>query len=93
MDNGLDIEKDDLVYSNFKSEFEKYILSSKLNNIVGLDNFLRTDICMGCTQFIDSIYMKDFVQVVSGDYRYHERLNPKIEYSIPTKLVSNIPLI
>jgi hypothetical protein len=70
------LEKDisDAVYDNFKLEVEKWIISSPFNTLSGLDSFTRKDIIIGCTQFIDTIYMQGPVQVIKGDYRYHDRL-------------------
>lgn len=83
----------DSVYENFKSEAENWILSSKLNLLSGLNSFARKDIIIGCTQFIDAQYMKGPVQIIEGDYRYHARLNPSIEYNVPGCLRPNVPLI
>lgn len=88
------INKDisDKVYDDFKIECEAWILSSKLNTLSGLDAFARKDICIGCTQFIDAIYMKGPVQVLRGDYRYHERLKQCIFKDVGS-LIPSIPLI
>ena len=64
----------DQVYTDFKQECEEWIFSSKLNNLKGIDTFTRKDVIIGCTQFIDNLYMQGPVQVLRGDYRYHERL-------------------
>jgi hypothetical protein len=87
------IDKDitNQVYNNFKKEMTGWILSSKLNTITGLDNFDRIDIINGCTQFIDSIYMKGQPQVLVGDYRYHDRLGNW--GTRPGLLKENIPLV
>jgi hypothetical protein len=74
MSGKLDRDISDTVYDNFKTEAKQWILGSQLNSLTGLDNFLRTDICIGCTQFIDTIYMKSQPQILVGDYRYHDRL-------------------
>jgi hypothetical protein len=70
----LDKDITDAVYDNFKQETEKWILSSPFNTLSGLDNFVRKDIIIGCTQFIDNLYMQGPVQVLQGDYKYHHRL-------------------
>lgn len=70
----LDKDISNSVYDNFKLEAEKWILGSSLNRLKGLTNFPRKDIIIGCTQFIDSLYMKGTVQVLEEDYRYHQRL-------------------
>jgi hypothetical protein len=87
----LETDISDSVYVNFKKEMESWLQSSKLNNIVNLDSFTRTDICIGCTQFIDSLYMQGPVQVLQGDYRYHIRLGNT--FTTVDKLIQKIPLI
>lgn len=89
------INKDisDQIYEDFQSKFKDWLKKSKLINLKGLDSFRRSDICIGCTQFIDTIYMDGPVQVIEGDYRYHIRLNPKLVYSVPGNLKPSIPLI
>jgi hypothetical protein len=87
------INKDitDTVYDNFKEEMTDWLLASTLNTLTGFENFSRVDIITGCTQFIDSIYMKGPVQVIEGDYRYHGRLGNT--YKTPGNLEKYIPLI
>jgi hypothetical protein len=58
----------------FKHQASNWILSSTLNQLSGFDNFNRLDVIIGCTQFIDNIYMQCQPQVLVGDYRYHDRL-------------------
>lgn len=88
------IDKDisDLVYDRFKTETERWILSSKLNSIQGLEAFQRKDIIIGCTQFIDSTYMNGPVQTIWGDYRYHQRLGLSYVRE-PGTLMKDIPLL
>lgn len=88
------IDKDisDLVYDQFKTETERWILSSKLNSIQGLEAFQRKDIIIGCTQFIDSTYMNGPVQTIWGDYRYHQRLGLSYVRE-PGSLMKDIPLL
>jgi len=89
----LDKNITDSVYNNFKIETEQWLTSSTLNTLSGLEAFSRKDIIIGCTQFIDTQYMKGPVQVLKGDYRYHWRLNPDISYSVPGYLRPGVPLI
>jgi hypothetical protein len=87
-----DISND--VYVNFKREMSDWIMNSKLNRISGLDSFNYIDIIIGCTQFIDNIYMQGPVQNMQGDYRYHERLGLVSQTNIDYKtLLPSIPLI
>lgn len=82
----------DNVYTDFKEKCEEWVVSSKLNNLTGLNSFLRKDIIIGCTQFIDSQYMLGPVQVLRGDYRYHERLGLAYVKDVGS-LIPDIPLI
>jgi len=88
------LEKDisDQVYTNFKTECKEWLLKSKLNTLKGLDTFNRTDIIIGCTQFIDNIYMQGPVQVLRNDYRYHQRLGLAYVKDVGS-LIPDIPLI
>jgi len=93
LDGRVDNDITDKVYTDFKKEASDWFFNSRLNNISGFDSFNRLDISLGCTQFIDSIYMKGKVQTLKGDYRYHQRLDPDIAYSVPGYLIPNRPLI
>jgi hypothetical protein len=88
----LDKDITDAVYDNFKHETEKWILSSPFNTLSGLDSFLRKDIIIGCTQFIDDLYMQGPVQVLRNDYKYHERLGLAYVKDVGS-LIPDIPLI
>jgi hypothetical protein len=81
------------IYTQFKSEMQAWLFKSQLNSLSGFDQFNRVDIINGCTQFIDTVYMKGPVQIIKGDYRYHARLNPDIVYSVPGYLRPGLPLI
>jgi len=93
LSGNLDRDITDRVYTNFRKETTNWLFGSKLNTLSGFDQFDRVDIINGCTQFIDTIYMKGAVQTIKGDYRYHKRLNPDIVYSVPGYLRPGIPLI
>ena len=82
----------DNIYDLFKIEFIEWLNNSKLNKIRGLENFKRLDICTGCTQFIDTLYMNNTIQTLKNDYKYHERLGISYVQS-PNTLLNNIPLI
>ena len=88
------ISKDitDQVYTDFKKEASNWIFNSKLNQLTGFDSFNRVDICIGCTQFIDTLYMQGPVQVVRGDYKYHERLELAYIRDVGS-LIPDLPLI
>lgn len=81
------------IYHKFKDTMINWLLSSKLNKLSGLNKFNQIDICIGCTQFIDNLYMQGNVQILKNDYKYHQRLNPNIKFSEISKLVKNVPLL
>lgn len=81
---------------SFIENFIRWVLKDTTNSFSGYSEFKIIDICHGCTQFIDSLYMKhgkNGLQVLEGDYAYHWRLNPKIELVTPKTLRANTPLI
>jgi hypothetical protein len=88
----LDRDISDTVYENFKQEMEQWIVASPFNTLTGLDTFSRKDIIIGCTQFIDTLYMQGPVQILRGDYRYHERLGLAYVKDVGS-LIPDIPLI
>lgn len=85
LDNGIkdgwpDNEK---IYEIFKEEFNEWINKSSFNTLSGFDSFPIRDVCAGCTQFIDNLYMQngyDGLMIFEGDYKYHWRLNNDIKY-------------
>lgn len=89
----MPIDISDIVYENFKTEIEDYIFNSDLNNLKKSNKHVKKDICIGCTQFIDNLYMKSDIQILENDYRYHQRLNPDIKFVKPGSLRKNIPMI
>jgi len=80
--------KEDIVHSGnliteFKDEFVKFIKNHSLSHFTGIDSFPYTDICVGCTQFIDDIYQRigtSNVMVFENEYKYHWRLNNDIKF-------------
>jgi len=88
----IDTDITDSVYTNFKHETTNWLFNSKLNQLSGFDVFNRVDIVNGCTQFIDNLYMQGPVQVLRGDYRYHERLGLAYVKDVGS-LIPDIPLI
>lgn len=83
------------IFSKFKNNFQSKLSQSKFNNLKGLENFTRTDISLGCTQYIDSLHIKyqSNIQVLAGEYMYHRRLSPNIKIRDIEYLESEIPLI
>ena len=91
MQNNFDKDVTDQIYIDFKDKFETWIKNIPQNNLKGFESFEQKDICIGCTQFIDNLYIQGPVQTLVGDYKYHERLG-KTPIKI-TDLKSYIPLI
>ena len=89
----LDKDISDKVYTDFKEEASRWILSSKLNKLSGFEVFSRLDIINGCTQYIDSLYIDGPIQIISGDYRYHDRLGRYYHKCTVGNLIPKIPLI
>jgi hypothetical protein len=88
----MDFCVDDSIYEEFIDMTEQHVLGSKLNSVKGLDNFAHKDIIIGCTQFIDNIYMQGPVQTLHDDYRYHQRLGKSMQVRADG-LISNVALI
>lgn len=88
----VDRDISDNIYDYFKTEFINWLENSKLNHLKGLDDYKRLDICTGCTQYIDTIYMNGPVQTLENDYRYHARLQKSFFRNVGN-LLENIPLI
>lgn len=84
------------LFNEFKIKFQNDIEIKTFNNISGLSTANRVDICLGCTQYIDTLYMRygpDGVQVLEREYTYHGRLNPNIKYKTIETLEAKKPLI
>jgi hypothetical protein len=66
----------------FKSEFITWLKADRLNRWRGFEDGFVLDACIGCTQFIDDLYQtvgRERLQIFSGDYKYHWRLNPELQ--------------
>jgi hypothetical protein len=82
------------VIDRFINTFTAHLQASQRNDLSGFESYKRVDICSGCTQYIDDLYMKnDQIQVLENEYSYHERLNPKLDYVNVDTLRPNVPLI
>ena len=81
------------IFETFKKEFRRHLEGSTLNQITGFDSFVRDDICLGCTQYMDNLHIRHDVQVLSDEYRYHRLLNPNISQTEVGSLIPNKPLI
>jgi hypothetical protein len=80
------------VIDRFINTFTKHIQASQRNNLSGFEAYKRVDICSGCTQYIDDLYMKNNqVQVLENEYNYHTLLGTEA-VTVET-LKPNVPLI
>lgn len=82
----------DQVYEDFKDEADIWLTCGS-NTLTGLKSFERRDICIGCTQGIDTVYMSGPVQVFARDYKYHERLGSAHIFENINDLKPDTPLI
>lgn len=65
----------------FISTFVNWLLNHKFSNFKGIENFPIKHIIQGCTHFIDDLYQRcGDIQTFEKDYKYHWRLNNKINY-------------
>ena len=84
------------IFEDFKTEFVNFLNNHSLSKLSGIDKFTHTDICVGCTQFIDDIYQRvgtENIMIFEHDYKYHWRLNPDIKYVTLDTLVPNKEMI
>lgn len=74
---------------------EDWVFSSKLNQFSGYDKFQFKDVCIGCTQYIDNLYMQygSYLQILENEYRYHKRLTLTSRVVTPLTLMPYTPLI
>lgn len=99
VDDSLSIVSDSYrsdINNQFKSKLEYYIGNSRRNTIKGLERFKRKDIILGCSQYIDNLYVKygsNNIQVLEGEYRYHYRMFPNMKPATIGKLDPNKHLI
>lgn len=64
------------IYNEYISVFSKWIHSSTMNRITGLDQFTNTDVIVGTTQTFDEsyyTYSNKRLRVFNGEYGYHRR--------------------
>ena len=65
----------------FIETFVNWLKMHQYSKFMGLDYFPCRQVMQGCTQFIDDLYQRcGDVQTFEKDYKYHWRLNNKIEY-------------
>lgn len=84
------------VFNKFKVTFLSQIQSSTRNTFTGFDKFPNIDICAGCTQYIDNLYLlygQENIQVLVGEYPYHTRLYPKTSFVTVNTLIPDKHLI
>jgi hypothetical protein len=102
IDSYLELLTNNVLSGQFKSEYIEYsdfilqcsnwIDSTTVNTLTGLDTYTRKDIIIGCTQYIDNLYMQGPVQTITDDYRYHNRLGLSTINDVGS-LIPNVPLI
>jgi hypothetical protein len=68
-------------HEKFKNTFIRHLLSHPNLVIKGLDSFAETHICLGCTNYIDNLYISyghQNIQILAREYPYHVRMHPDI---------------
>ncbi len=68
----------------FKLKFLSWLKNDNLNSVSGFSEGYSTDVCIGCTHYIDDLYQtlgSKKIMIFAGDYRYHWRLNPNIKFA------------
>lgn len=81
--------------NDFKNLFIEKLNNFTVNELLGLDTFKYHDVIIGCTQFIDDLYIRlgNNLMILENDYKYHERLNPNIKYYSIDNLDKNKELL
>lgn len=80
----------------FKEKFIWWLDCHTLNKFTGYKAFKYMDITNGCTQYIDDIYQRagyNNVMIFDNDYKYHQRLNPNIQFYNSNTLDPNKELL
>ena len=82
------------LFERFKHDFTNHITASMYNHLTGFDAFKEIDIIAGCTQFFDDLYvMNKEIQVLQDEYKYHELVNPNLQYKTIESLRAHVPLV
>lgn len=82
------------LFDTFKTNFQSHLERSKLNSITGFSSFNRIDICLGCTQYLDSLHiLHGRIQILKGEYSYHQKINKNTILTEEDSLVPKVPLI
>lgn len=80
----------------FLVETHAWFCATKINQLTGLDAFMRREIIMGCNHAIDDLIMThglDNLQIFQHDYTYYSRLNPRKTWAQPGSLQPNRPVL
>ena len=67
--------EDDTIHTQFVQAYCQWILSTKVNTIVGLDNFNTKAYSNGTTETFDKFYLKNKdrrIRCFKGEYMYHQ---------------------
>jgi hypothetical protein len=94
--NGVNPKYSAAILDDFKRKFQQALEASKRNKLTKFDSFNRIDVCLGCTQFIDNLYVTygaERIQVIEKEYTYHFRLNKNLQPTEVGKLDPNKILI
>ena len=87
---------------NFKDKFQNSLEKSNRNKLINLNTFCQRDVILGCTQYIDNLYIRygfENIQILEGEYVYHQRLHPTItktkvgNLNPDKKLIISLPFV
>lgn len=84
------------VHTQFLEQFHKYLVSSTVNRIHGLDLFGQRCVIHGCNHFIDNLLQRHGVnglQIFEHDYRYYNRLSPGRAWAQVGALKPGVPVL
>jgi len=71
------------IYNEYITEIEKWILSTNLNKITGLEKFVYKDVIIGTTQTFDEAYFTHSgkqLRIFKNEYGYHSRNYKNIKF-------------
>ena len=82
----------DVTLTEVTEKAAEWLLSSKRNSVNGIENFAKSDVIYGCTDYINNFLMKEKqYQIIKDDYSYYKLLG-KSENAVG-ELEPNVPVI
>lgn len=80
-------------HNKFSEKATEWFLSTKLNDLQGVDKFPHVDVIMGCTHFIESFVSKNKwkIQILEREYAYYSLMGQRS--TSVGNLLPGVPLI